>query len=163
MIIVVMDVSGTGKSTVGGSLSDQLGLPFIDADDFHPEVNKAKMQSGTALTDEDRWPWLQTLASELARYEQQKGVVLACSALKESYRKILSANNTLPIKWVVLTGSFELLSARLSARVNHFFDGRLLKTQLDTLEVPGYGIKIDVEKPITAVIQCAEAYVNQQS
>ena len=104
MIIVVMGVSGTGKSTVGGSLSDQLGLPFIDADDFHPEVNKAKMQSGTALTDEDRWPWLQTLASELARYEQQKGVVLACSALKESYRKILSANNTLPIKWVVLTG-----------------------------------------------------------
>lgn len=76
MIIVVMGVSGTGKSTVGGSLSDQLGLPFIDADDFHPEVNKAKMQSGTALTDEDRWPWLQTLASELARYEQQKGLSL---------------------------------------------------------------------------------------
>ncbi|MCQ8847092.1 gluconokinase [Alteromonas stellipolaris] len=116
MIIVVAGVSGTGKSSVGQALSEQLGLPFIDADDFHPEVNKAKMQSGIPLTDDDRWPWLQILAGELTSYEQQKGVVLACSALKEAYRNVLCANGTIPIKWVVLIGNYELLSARLAGR-----------------------------------------------
>lgn len=163
MIIVVAGVSGTGKSTVGQALSKQLSLPFIDADDFHPEVNKAKMQSGIPLTDDDRWPWLQTLAGELARYEQQKGVVLACSALKESYRNVLSANDTLPIEWVVLTGSYALLSARLSARENHFFDGRLLENQLQTFEMPTYGLKVDVSATLDDIIKDATAYVHSAS
>jgi len=159
MIIVVAGVSGTGKSTVGQALGKQLSLPFIDADDFHPEVNKAKMQSGSPLTDDDRWPWLQTLAGELARYEQHEGVVLACSALKESYRKVLSANDTLPIGWVVLTGSFSLLSERLTARENHFFDGRLLENQLQTFELPDYGLKVDVSASVENIINKATAYV----
>ncbi|WOI35993.1 gluconokinase [Alteromonas sp. CI.11.F.A3] len=163
MIIVVAGVSGTGKSTVGQALGKQLSLPFIDADDFHPEVNKAKMQSGIPLTDDDRWPWLQTLAGELARYEQQKGVVLACSALKESYRKVLSANDTLPIAWVVLTGSYALLSARLSARENHFFDGSLLENQLQTFEMPNYGLKVDVSATLVDIIKDATAYVHSAS
>lgn len=159
MIIVVAGVSGTGKSTVGKALGEQLTLPFIDADDFHPEVNKAKMQSGKPLTDEDRWPWLQTLAGELTRYQQQKGVVLACSALKETYRKVLSANGTIPIIWVVLTGSFSLLSERLSARENHFFDGRLLENQLSTFEMPSYGLKVEVSAPLDDIIKDAAMYV----
>ncbi|MDO6568858.1 gluconokinase [Alteromonas sp. 1_MG-2023] len=159
MIIVVAGVSGTGKSTVGQTLAEQLGLPFIDADDFHPEVNKTKMQSGNPLTDEDRWPWLQTLASELASYEQQAGVVLACSALKESYRKVLAAHGTMTIKWVVLTGSFSLLSERLTARENHFFDGRLLENQLQTFELPDYGLKVDVSASVENIINKATAYV----
>ncbi len=163
MIIVVAGVSGTGKSTVGQALGKQLNLPFIDADDFHPEVNKAKMQSGIPLTDDDRWPWLQTLAGELARYEQHKGVVLACSALKESYRKVLSANDTLPIEWVVLTGSYALLSARLSARENHFFDGSLLENQLQTFEMPNYGLKVDVSATLVDIIKDATAYVHSAS
>lgn len=163
MIIVVAGVSGTGKSSVGKALSEDFNLPFLDADDFHPAQNIAKMQSGSALTDKDRWPWLTTLAEALTKHHQEKGAVLACSALKESYRALLSANYTLPIIWITLTGSARLLEARLSARQSHFFDGRLLQTQLATFEAPNYGIQIDVADPLDKVVAQAASYIKQHA
>ncbi|MEG3765424.1 gluconokinase [Alteromonas sp. 14N.309.X.WAT.G.H12] len=159
MIIVVAGVSGTGKSTIGKAISEHLQLPFFDADDFHPPSNINKMQSGLALTDEDRWPWLEKLAALLAQYEKREGAVLACSALKESYRRVLMRNGTLPVKWIMLTGSAELLAQRLSARKNHFFDGRLLATQLSTLELPEYGLTVDVSDSVESIVTNALNYI----
>ncbi len=144
-LIVVMGVSGCGKSTIGNSLSQRMEILFIDADDFHPKANIEKMNRGEALTDNDRLPWLQALNSELKRRLKSGGVVLACSALKEDYRKILSDNIT-TIQWVFLEGSFDLIKKRIEARSNHFMDSTLLQSQFDTLEPPNYGIKVSCEK-----------------
>lgn len=152
MIIIVAGVSGTGKSTVGKRLAEQLSLPFYDGDDFHPQANIDKMSNGIALNDEDRAPWLESLAQLLQKAEKQAGAVLACSALKESYRVLLSAPLNEQPKWVFLTGSAELLTERLSSRNAHFFDPSLLTSQLNTLELPDYAINIDVAKPIEVVV-----------
>jgi 6-phosphogluconate dehydrogenase len=144
-LIVIMGVSGCGKSTIGNSLSQRMDIPFIDADDFHPKANIEKMSRGEALTDNIRLPWLQTLNTELKTRGKSGGAILACSALKEEYRKILSENiNT--IQWVFLEGSFDLIKNRIEARSNHFMDATLLQSQFDTLEIPNYGIKVSCEK-----------------
>ena len=144
-LIVVMGVSGCGKSTIGNSLSQRMEIPFIDADDFHPKANIEKMSRGEALTDKDRLPWLQALNAELKTKGESDGAILACSALKEEYRKILSDNIT-TIQWVFLEGGFDLIKNRIEARSNHFMDATLLKSQFDTLEIPNYGIKVSCEK-----------------
>ncbi|CAL2091682.1 6-phosphogluconate dehydrogenase [Tenacibaculum sp. 190524A05c] len=144
-LIVVMGVSGCGKSTIGNSLSQRMEIPFIDADDFHPEANIEKMSRGEALTDKDRLPWLQALNAELKTKGESDGAILACSALKEEYRKILSDNIT-TIQWVFLEGSFDLIKKRIEARSNHFMDVTLLQSQFDTLEIPNYGIKVSCKK-----------------
>jgi 6-phosphogluconate dehydrogenase/gluconokinase len=146
MIIIVCGVSGTGKSTVGELLADRLDLPFYDADDFHPDANVDKMTSGIALNDQDRQPWLESLSAHLAKWENEgKGAVLACSALKESYRITLASNCRTNIEWVILNGSRELLVSRLGSREGHFFDANLLDSQLATLELPDYGWTLDVQ------------------
>lgn len=155
MLIVVAGVSGTGKSTIGAKLAEQLNLPFFDADDFHPQSNIDKMRGGTPLTDQDREPWLDELARLLASHEKQHGAVLACSALKESYRQRLASACRSDIEWIVLNGSYELLEQRLSQRQSHFFDGKLLESQLATLELPSYGHIIDVEMTVDEVIVSA--------
>ncbi len=144
-LIVVMGVSGCGKSTIGNLLSQRMEIPFIDADDFHPKTNIQKMSRGDALTDNDRLPWLQALNAELKMRSTSGGAILACSALKEEYRKILSDNIT-TIQWVFLEGSFDLIKNRIEARNNHFMDATLLQSQFDTLEIPNYGIKVSCEK-----------------
>src|SRR5215213_3784904 len=101
MIIIVMGVSGCGKSTIGKFLSEKLSLPFIEADDFHSKESVLKMSSGIPLTDEDRWPWLQSLSYEL-KLRQNEGAILACSALKEEYRKILQQDLHEKIIWIYL-------------------------------------------------------------
>ncbi|MFT4939528.1 MAG: carbohydrate kinase (thermoresistant glucokinase family) [Paraglaciecola sp.] len=145
MIMIVCGVSGTGKSTVGKRLSEVLKLPFFDADDFHPQSNVEKMQSGIALNDEDRQPWLETLASQLASWESEGGAVLACSALKEAYRQTLASQCAENITWIILHGSAQLLSERLKYREDHFFDPRLLVSQLNTLELTDDAWVIDVQ------------------
>ena len=155
MIIIVCGVSGCGKSTIGKRLAERLKLSFFDGDDFHPKANIEKMKSGRALGDDDRQPWLETLASRLPQWDAQGGAVLACSALKETYRVTLGSKFSGQINWVFLTGSEALLRERINARVGHFFDPVLLRSQLETLELPDYGQRIDIEpnpKAITNLI-----------
>lgn len=147
MLLVVGGVSGVGKSTVGALLAEALGLPFYDADDFHPPANIKKMASGQPLDDGDRGPWLESLARSLATWEEEGGAVLACSALKESYRGVLASRCREDITWVMLNGSRELLSARLASRKGHFFDPGLLESQLADLELPTEGWVVDVGPP----------------
>jgi gluconokinase len=128
--VVVMGVSGTGKSTIGVALADALGLPFVEGDDLHPAANVAKMAAGIPLTDTDRAPWLDLVAGALGR-----PVVVTCSALKRRYRDRL--RDAAPdVAFVYLHGTAELLAARMEGRDGHFMPTALLESQLATLEVP---------------------------
>lgn len=143
-IVIVGGVSGVGKTTISKLLAEKMELPFYDADDFHPESNVEKMKSGHALNDADRKPWLATLAENISVWEKDKGAVLACSALKESYREMVQQGSDMPIIWIFLEGSEELIAHRLSSRKNHFFDPHLLKSQFEAYKRPSYGFYIDV-------------------
>ena len=145
MIVIIGGVSGTGKSTIGGLLAKALDIPFYDGDDFHPESNIEKMKSGAPLDDADRQPWLDILAVNLAIWANQDGAVLACSALKEKYRKILSSKCNESFIWVTLIGPEKLLLERLNARTGHFMKPALLRSQLGTQELPDYGWVISVQ------------------
>jgi gluconokinase len=143
MIVLVMGVAGVGKTTIGEALARALGARFIDADDFHPPENVAKMKAGVPLEDTDRWPWLHRLNEEL---KKQQNAVLACSALKESYRRRLSQN--IPdFRIVYLHGSAALLRERINARQHRYMPTTLLDSQLATLEPPADAIAIDVAAP----------------
>lgn len=144
MVFVIMGVSGCGKSTIGKLLAAKLSIPFFDADAYHPENNIQKMSKGVALTDKDRLPWLTTLSEKIESWNLEKGAVLACSALKENYRQILS-NKRDNIKWVYLDGSKALIKERLESRENHFMKADLLTSQFQTLEIPNYGIHISIQ------------------
>lgn len=153
-IIVVMGVSGSGKTTVGQLLAQHIGRPFYDGDDFHPAANVAKMAAGHPLTDEDRAGWLATLAGHLPQWEEAGGAVLACSALKESYRQTLQAGASLPLSWVFLDTDPAVLRARLEARQGHYMKASMLDSQLATLEKPAYGLRLtDDVPPETLVAQ----------
>ncbi len=137
LAIVVMGVSGCGKSTVGTRLAQQIGATFLDADDFHPPANVRRMRAGIALTDTERAPWLDALAARLAvAGAADEAVVLACSALKRSYRDALRRGAP-ALTLVHLTGSAALLAERISARPGHYMPPALLPSQLATLETPG--------------------------
>lgn len=137
-----MGVSGSGKSTIGAALARRLGWEFLDADEYHPPGNVAKMSAGTPLEDADRWPWLERLNQELRR---RADVVLACSALKESYRQALCRD--LGCRIVHLRGSFQLLSARMRERKHRYMPASLLESQFAALEPPAGAIDIDVARP----------------
>lgn len=162
MLLIIAGVSGTGKSTIGKLLADKLHIPFFDGDDFHPEANVQKMASGNALTDDDRKPWLESLAKELSSWENQNGAVLACSSLKESYRKILASQCKTKIYWVMLSGSAELLTERLESRQGHFMGSKLLQSQLDTLELPDYGLIIDIKPSINEIVSEVAKRISEQ-
>lgn len=144
-ILFVIGVSGTGKSTIAQLLSEKLKLPFFDGDDFHSEANIEKMSNKIPLTDEDRYEWLVTL-NKLAVNNQESGAVIVCSALKESYRKLLANTIEEKVVWISLESSFELLLERLQKRKGHFMPAELLRSQLDTFEPPVEAIKISIER-----------------
>lgn len=147
MMVVVMGVSGVGKSTIGAQLAARLGCAFLDADDFHPAANVAKMAAGVPLNDADRAPWLAGLNAELrAREARGEDAVLACSALKLSYREKL-ADGLARFELVYLHGSEALLRERLGDRRHRYMPATLLASQLATLEPPGHAIAIDVAAP----------------
>lgn len=143
-VLVVMGVSGSGKTTIAALLAGRLGWEYGDADDFHPAANKRKMHDGTPLTDEDRWPWLRTMAAwiDATRTVRRHGV-LACSALKRSYREVLVGDRT-DVGLVHLRGDKALIAARQAARHNHFMPASLVDSQFATLEEPGGD-----ERPLT--------------
>lgn len=144
MIVILMGVSGVGKTTVGELLSRRTGWPLYDADDFHPAANIEKMRSGIPLTDDDRWPWLDRLNTQLREIEQGGGsAFLACSALKQRYRDRLAQGLSV-VRWVHLTGSFELIKQRIDARRGHYMTAKLLESQFAALEPPSDALAVDV-------------------
>ena len=135
MVVIVIGVAGAGKSTVGGQLATELGWEFLDADSFHSAANVAKMQAGIALDDADRAPWLESLRRELERAtSQQRNLILACSALKQTYRNQLCSG--LDARVIYLKGTPSLLRDRLAQRKGHFMTAQMLASQLGSLEEP---------------------------
>ena len=145
MILIVMGVSGCGKSTIGKKLAEGLNWPFFDGDNFHPPANVAKMSQGISLNDEDRTGWLDAL-TELIRAHLQDGksAVLACSALKQVYRDQLAVDPAL-VQFVYLKGSYDLILARMQARPGHYMRPAMLASQFATLEEPGDAITVDIQ------------------
>jgi gluconokinase len=152
MILIVMGVSGAGKTRIGEMLAERLSCGFTDGDAFHSAANKEKMHRGIALTDEDRWPWLATIRTAIED-KQRAGetAVFTCSSLKRAYRDVLRGGQTDDggVRFVYLKGSFDVLKARLGSRAGHFFDPSLLQSQLDTLEEPGDDEAITVSIELT--------------
>jgi len=144
-----MGVSGSGKTTIGEALAARLGWRYLDADDYHPPENVAKMAAGTPLQDQDRWPWLDKINLDL---KQQGNAVLGCSALKASYRQRLTAGLK-DHRLVYLKGGFDLLSARAAARKHRFMPASLLKSQFEALEPPRGAIEVDVAQPVDACVR----------
>ena len=145
--LIVMGVSGSGKSTIGETLAERLGWTFEDGDRFHPASNVAKMSAGHPLTDEDRRPWLQAIADEIDKVcKAGERAVIACSALKRAYREVLVHGRD-DVRIVYLDGTQDLIAARLAARKGHFMPPGLLASQFKTLEPP-----VDSENPVTVSI-----------
>ncbi len=139
-----MGVSGCGKSTIAKLLSDEMSIPYFDGDDFHPEQNVAKMTNGQPLNDEDRQGWLETLNRLAKNQLKTNSCIIVCSALKEKYRNTLSNTIENQVKWIHLTGDFDLISERLNNRQGHFMTSQLLQSQFDTLETPRNAIQVDI-------------------
>ena len=153
--LVVMGVSGSGKSTIADRLAARLGWRYEDGDRFHPPANVAKMSAGHPLTDEDRWPWLQAIADEIDRLSAAgQRAVIACSALKRSYRDILVHGRD-DVRIVFLSGTQDLIAKRLAARKGHFMPPGLLASQFKTLEPPQPGerpITVSIDAPVETIV-----------
>ncbi len=151
-IIYIMGVSGSGKTTIGRALSVETGIPFFDADDFHPVANKEKMKAGKPLDDDDRQGWLERL-NDLAKNQGTKGgAIIPCSALKERYRYVLSYGIAVPVHWVYLEGDFNLVRQRMEARIDHFMPPELLSSQYETLEKPDNAVVADITKSPAGIV-----------
>jgi gluconokinase len=145
VILILMGVSGSGKTTVGRLLAHDLGWPFVDADDYHPPANVEKMRRGEALTDADRAPWLDALHEVIAAIARDgRSAVLACSALKQAYRDRL-VDGIAGVRFVYLRGDASLIRLRLARRSGHFMPVALLQSQVDTLEEPVDALAIDID------------------
>lgn len=152
-LVVVMGVSGSGKTTIGAALAQRLRVPFADADDFHPQANIDKMSAGIPLTDDDRAPWLATIAAWLREHATSGGVT-SCSALKRSYRDVLAAAAP-QVFFVHLHGDPEVIAARVAGRPGHFMPAALVESQFATLEPlePGErGAVLDVDQPVDDLV-----------
>lgn len=156
-MVVLMGVCGSGKTTIGHLLSQQTGWPFYDGDDFHPQANVEKMARGEALDDADRQPWLALLAGEMDKWLAAGSAILACSALKEAYRRILVGDRP-QVRVVYLKGSKELIRQRLAARVHRYMPSTLLDSQFAALEDPADALVVEVlTTPEAAVAQIRDA------
>lgn len=149
---IVMGVSGCGKSSVASELASRTGGIYLDADDFHPPANKAKMAAGHPLTDDDRWGWLDAINTALRAEAADRMVFTACSALKQVYRDRLATG--LPgLRFIYLKGSKELIRERLGHRANHFMPPALLDSQFATLEEPADAVTVSIEPPINEIVE----------
>ena len=152
MIYIITGVSGCGKTTIGSLLAKRLDIEYYDADNYHPESNIRKMASGTALTDEDRGPWLKAIHDDMVRWHRMGAdVVLGCSALKREYRLAL-AKDIQDVQWIQLSGPLDVIATRIESRSDHFFDDSLLKDQLDTIEFQPQGWHFDITSPPDVIV-----------
>lgn len=148
MIYMIMGVSGSGKSTIGILLSQKLGFPFYDGDDFHPQANIDKMSQGIPLTELDRQLWLSSLKVVI---EEHENAIIACSSLKESYRQYLQGDRS-DCRWIYLKGTYQQILARMKARKGHFMKPEMLNSQLKTLEEPNNAKIIDISLSPEAIV-----------
>ena len=151
MIVIVMGVVGSGKTTVGRLLAGQLAWEFADADDFHPPSNVEKIRHGIPLTDDDRRPWLQAIRDAITRWiSEGRNVVLACSALKRAYRRELEVGPE--VRFIYLKGSAGLIAERLRARQGHFADDKILASQFADLEEPEGAVTVEIAVPPQQIV-----------
>ncbi|NBC25568.1 MAG: AAA family ATPase [Bacteroidetes bacterium] len=143
--IILMGVSGCGKTLIGKLLAEKLDVTFFDGDDFHPEVNVEKMRSGEPLNDRDRLPWLETVAGQIEEMDRGGGGVLACSALKQTYREILQRADA-PVTFVYLKGERDLIARRLAEREGHYMPAELLDSQFRALEEPANALTVSINQ-----------------
>jgi carbohydrate kinase (thermoresistant glucokinase family) len=162
--LIIMGVSGSGKSTIATALGQRLGWIVEDADQFHPESNVKKMSAGIPLTDDDRWPWLQAIADEIARKRASgTSVIVACSALKRAYRDVLVQGHH-DTRIVYLRGRKDLIAERLAARKNHFMPPGLLDSQFRTLEEPSddeHPLVVDIDASVDQIADRVVALLEQ--
>ncbi len=153
MIYLIMGVSGSGKTTIGKALSQELGYTFYDADDFHPPENIAKMSQGIPLKDSDRIPWLNAIKTVINEHQQlQKDAIITCSALKQSYRDLLQ-ENIRDIIWIYLQGNYESILKRLQEREEHFMKENMLLSQFQTLEELENAVIIDINLTVSEIVK----------
>jgi gluconokinase len=154
-----MGVAGSGKTTIGMALSIETGIPFFDADDFHSIANREKMRSGRPLDDEDRKEWLHAI-NQLAREKSGKqGAIIACSALKERYRQLLT--DEVPVyRLIFLQGNYDLIRDRIKNRRDHFMPDSLLQSQFEALEPPANALQIDISRPTKEIVELIRDYLN---
>jgi gluconokinase len=160
--IVLMGVSGSGKTTIGKALSAQLGWPFFEGDQFHSPENVDKMAKGIPLTDQDRAPWLAALHDLIAGHLRAgTNMILACSALKARYRQQLREGNQ-GLFFVFLDGDFDLIWSRMRSREDHYMKPGMLKSQFDILEPPSDALKVGIDRPIKTILQEIIAFITEQ-
>lgn len=161
--VIVMGVSGSGKSTVGARLADYLACRFVEGDSLHPASNVLKMRMGIALDDQDRWPWLEVLGGQLAgKAGSAEEVVISCSALKRAYRDRLRLLAGRPVTFIFLQGDRALLAARLEERRDHFMPLSLLDSQLAALELPAAEegvITVEIDRSLEAIVAVALTHI----
>ncbi|MFN2444548.1 MAG: gluconokinase [Vicinamibacterales bacterium] len=151
MIVILMGVAGSGKTTIGTLLADELGWPFLDGDDLHPPANIDKLRRGVALSDGDREPWLERLRSVIGETAARgESAVVACSALKATYRERLRIDGS--VIFVFLRGSYDLIEQRLREREGHFMSPQLLQSQFATLEEPADALVVDIDAPPRTIV-----------
>lgn len=150
-VYLIMGVSGSGKSTVGELLASELEIPFFDGDDYHPDENVAKMAAGNPLSDSDRIGWLGRI-NTLIKENLDSGAIIACSALKESYRTLLAQGVAQNVRFIYLKGSFEEVRDRMQNRKGHFMPTTLLKSQFEALEPPQNAISVSIQQSPSAIV-----------
>ncbi len=160
--MILMGVAGCGKSSVGAAVGSRLGVAYHDGDDLHPVANVAKMRAGIALTDDDRWPWLDRVAASLAK---DAPVIIGCSALKRAYRDRLRAGADGTVTFVHLSGSRAVIEARMAARTGHYMPISLLDSQFAALEAPGpdEALTVDVDQPLPQIVAAIVSFTGGAS
>ena len=141
-----MGVSGSGKTTIGKMIAQRLEIPFFDGDDYHPAENVSKMKAGIPLDDEDRLPWLNRLHEIALQHLSEKGCVIACSALKETYRQLLMHDISDRVSWIFLDGGYDLINERMRTREQHYMKADMLRSQFEIFQTPEYAIRISVDQ-----------------
>ena len=152
-VIIIMGVSGSGKTTIGKMLAEKTRFEFYDADNFHPKENIEKMQAGIPLTDEDRWPWLDNMNNFAKEKIKTGNVIVTCSALKEIYRLRLCKGIETSCRWIFLKGTYDMILQRMQQRKEHYMPASLLQSQFDALEEPTGAITEDISQSPEIIVQ----------